>query len=89
MTFWAEGAFALVMAGGAFYAIWSRLRPKCPSDKSPKGIGVRFIQLVAVLVILPLIGILTLEGKLTGEVAGALIYKRRMENRPVNVAEAA
>jgi len=72
---WAEIPLAVVMIGGTWYAVWSRLRPRpqAEHDDSPRGVGARFIQLIAVLVILPLIGILTLEGKLSGETAGSLI----------------
>lgn len=38
----------------------------------PKGIGVRLIQLMAVLVIIPIAGVLSLEDKLTPEGAGIL-----------------
>ena len=64
----AEIALALVMVMGVGYAMWSHMRPG-----SPKGVGARFIQLIALLVILPLVGILALEGKLSGETAGSLL----------------
>lgn len=67
---WAEVALALVIVGGPGYALWSRLRDKA---QPPRGVGARLIQLTALLIILPLVGILTLEGKLSGETAGALI----------------
>jgi len=67
-TLWAEIALASVMVIGVGSAMWSRMRPG-----SLKGVGARFIQLIALLVILPLIGILAMEGKLSGETAGSLI----------------
>ena len=72
---WAEVALALVMIGGTGYAIWSRMRPRREDEAegSPRGVGARFIQLIALLVILPLTGILSLEGKLSGEATASLI----------------
>lgn len=42
-------------------------------ELKPMGIGVRLLQLVALLVIVPVIGILALEGVLSGEGAGTLL----------------
>jgi hypothetical protein len=67
---WAEVGLALVMVIGTGYTLWSRLRDKA---QPPRGVGARVIQLIALLVILPLVGILALEGKLSGDTAGALI----------------
>ena len=39
----------------------------------PFGIGVRMIQLVAVLILAPLIAVLSLEGTLSGEGTGTLL----------------
>jgi hypothetical protein len=41
--------------------------------QSPKGIGVRVIQLLATVVIVPMVGILGLEGVLSGEGAGTIL----------------
>lgn len=48
-----------------------RLRPK--DDESPRGIGVRIIQLLSLFLLIPLIGVLTLEGKISGDTTGALL----------------
>ena len=68
-----EGGLLLVMIVAPARIIWGRFRAKKADDKSPRGVGVRIIQLVSLFVFGPLIGILTIEGKLTGETAGALI----------------
>ena len=67
---WAEVPLGLVMIGGTGYALWSRLRGKA---QPPRGVGARLIQLIALLVIVPLVGILALEKVLSGETAGSLI----------------
>ena len=41
--------------------------------EEPKGIGVRMIQLIAVLILVPVIAVLALEGSLTGEGTGTLL----------------
>ncbi len=41
--------------------------------EKPKGIGVRMIQLIAVLILVPVIAVLALEGSLTGEGVGTLL----------------
>jgi hypothetical protein len=68
---WAEAALAVLMVIGTGLAIWSRVRPA-----SSKGVRARFIQLIALLVILPLVGILALEGKLSGETGGIAARRR-------------
>ena len=55
-----------VMLLGTFMLTLLRLRDN-------KGIGVRFIQGLALLLIVPCIAILALEGKLTGEGTGTVI----------------
>ena len=70
MLVWPEIALAAVMVLGTGCVLWSRLRDK---TTGPHGVGARLIQLIALLIILPLIGILALEGKLSGDTAGALI----------------
>ncbi len=68
-----EWGLALVMLFGPGFVLWGRFRPRPKDDTSPRGLGVRVIQLVGLLLLIPLIGILALEGKMGGEVAGALI----------------
>lgn len=43
------------------------------SEVGPRGIGVRMIQLIAVLILVPVIAILAIEGYLTGEGAGTIM----------------
>lgn len=43
------------------------------SEERTKGIGVRVIQLIALLVLIPLAGVLALEGVMSGDGVGALI----------------
>jgi hypothetical protein len=61
------------MVGGPAYILWGRFRKRDPSDDSPRGLGVRVIQLIGLLLLVPMIGILTLEGKLGGDVTAALL----------------
>jgi hypothetical protein len=49
------------------------MKAKGKDDQSPAGIGVRVIQLISLLVLVPLIGVLCLEGRLSGETTGALL----------------
>ena len=72
---WSEIALASVMSCGTGYAVWSRMRQRreAQGDKSPSGVGARFIQLIALLVILPLTGILALEGKLSADATASLL----------------
>lgn len=53
--------------------VWSRVRKHESDGASPRGIGVRVIQLVSLFLFTPLIGILALEGKISGETVGSLI----------------
>ena len=41
--------------------------------EEPKGIGVRMIQLIALLILVPVISILALECRLTGEGTGTIL----------------
>jgi hypothetical protein len=40
--------------------------------KTQKGIGLRFIQYLGIVVLLPLIGVLSLEGRISQEITGAI-----------------
>lgn len=55
-------AIAVIGAGGG---IWNRI-------KLNKGIGLRFIQYLGLIVLLPLIGVLSLEGRISQEITGAI-----------------
>jgi hypothetical protein len=68
-----EFGLLIVMILGPAAVIWSRVRSRAEEDKSPRGIGVRVIQLISLLVFAPLVGLLSLEGKLGGETVSALI----------------
>ena len=70
---WIGGALLFVMIIAPTRIIWGRFSQRKAGDKSPRGVGARIIQLVSVFVFAPLIGVLTIEGKLSGETAGALI----------------
>jgi hypothetical protein len=70
---WIEGGLLLVMLVAPALVIWGRFIKRPVDDRSPRGIGVRLIQFVSLLLFAPLIGILTIEGKMSGETAGALI----------------
>lgn len=70
---WIELGLVTVMIAGPLYVLRSRFRDQSTGDTSPRGLGVRVIQLVGLFLLFPLVGILTLEGKLGGETAGALI----------------
>ena len=62
---WIEIAAAVVLISGPILVIGDRLR-------SGKGIGARIIQLLAVLMVIPAILILALEGTIDGATAGTL-----------------
>jgi hypothetical protein len=42
------------------------------TQEGPRGIGVRMIQLIALLVLIPIIAVLAIEGYLSGEGTGTL-----------------
>jgi len=72
---WLELAILLVPVVCCPLILYMRLRYGRTSENKtikPKGLGVRLIQLVAVLVIIPIAGVLSLEDKLTAEGAGIL-----------------
>jgi hypothetical protein len=73
VTCWIEWGLALVMLGGPGFVLWGRFRRREEDDTSPRGLGVRLIQLVGLLLIVPLIGILMLECKMSNEAGTALI----------------
>jgi hypothetical protein len=68
-----EVGLLVVMAVGPGVVLWGRFRRRTKDDTSPSGLGARVLQLIGLLLLLPLIGILTLEGKLEGSTAGALL----------------
>ena len=70
---WIDAGLLLFMLGAPARIVWIRFRSRCKDDTSPRGSGVRIIQLVSVFLFVPLIGILSLEGKMSSETAGALI----------------
>lgn len=61
-----EIALALVPLIGIPLALQNRIKTK-------KGIGKRFIQLLSVLTLVPLIGILGIEGIIEGQLLGGLL----------------
>ena len=73
LTCWIEWGLAVVMLVGPCFVLWGRFRPRAKDDTSPRGLGVRVIQLVGLLLIIPLIGILMLECKIGSEAGVALL----------------
>lgn len=65
---WIEWGLAVVMLVGPLYVLYGRFH-----SQPTKGVGVRIIQLVGLLLLVPLIGILALEGKLGGDTTSALL----------------
>lgn len=76
---WIEFPLLVLAIVGPLLVVWFRLKIICEttengkSTKKPKGIGVRMIQLIALLVLVPAIVILALECRLTGEGTGTIL----------------
>jgi hypothetical protein len=76
---WIEFPLCGLTVVGPVLVIYCRLKVKRivnrngTTEERPWGIGVRMIQLIAVLILAPLIAILALEGKLSGEGTGTLL----------------
>src|SRR5437660_528144 len=64
------GPIAVIFCRFRFH---KRIEKNGSVETRPLGIGVRVIQLIALLVLAPVIGILGLEGVLNGEGTGALL----------------
>lgn len=64
---WIEFPLLVLMVGATLLVLRGR------SSAQSKGIGVRVIQLIALIVLLPLSGILALEGKISSDAIGGLI----------------
>lgn len=60
-----EGTLLGVVVVGIVGGIWNRI-------KLNKGIGVRFIQYLGLTVLVPIIAILSLEGRISIEMTGAV-----------------
>jgi len=60
-----EGVLLVIAVAGAVGGVWNRL-------KLGKGIGVRFIQYLGLTVLVPIIVILSLEGRISQEMTGAI-----------------
>lgn len=60
-----ESVLLVIALGGAIGGVWNRL-------KSGKGIGLRFIQYLGLTVLVPIIVILSLEGRISPEMTGAI-----------------
>jgi phosphate starvation-inducible membrane PsiE len=60
-----EGALLLIILAGAIGGVWNRI-------KLGKGIGLRFIQYLGLTVLVPIIVILSLEGRIGQEMTGAI-----------------
>ncbi len=60
-----EGTMLLLAVAGIIGGIWNRL-------KLNKGIGARFIQYLGLTVLVPIIAILSLEGRISIEMTGAV-----------------
>ena len=77
---WIEYPLCVLAVVGPFVVIILRLVVKKSVKKTngtveerPAGIGVRMIQLIALLILVPTIAVLGFEGILTGEGTGALL----------------
>jgi hypothetical protein len=77
---WIEYPLCVLALLGPFVVIILRLiikkqirRTDGTIEKHPFGIGVRVIQLIAVLILVPTIAVLGFEGILTGEGTGTLM----------------
>ena len=64
--FWLEVAAALIMVGGTAGVFIERYRTK-------RGIGVRIIQFLAVIIVVPVVLILALENILSSEAVATLL----------------
>jgi hypothetical protein len=60
-----EVSLIVVAVAGAIGGIWNRIQLN-------KGIGVRFIQYLGLTVLVPIIAILSLEGRVSQEMTGAV-----------------
>jgi hypothetical protein len=60
-----EGTMLVIAAVGAIAGIYNRI-------KLDKGIGIRFIQYLGLTVLVPIIAILSLEGRISQEMTGAV-----------------
>ncbi|HYB60645.1 MAG TPA: hypothetical protein VEH50_04115 [Methylomirabilota bacterium] len=60
-----EIVMLVIATGGMIGGIWNRL-------KLNKGIGIRFIQFLGLTVLVPVIVILSLEGRISVEMTGAV-----------------
>ncbi len=60
-----EGVLLVIAMAGAIGGVWNRL-------KLGKGIGLRFIQYLGLTVLVPIIVILSLEGRISQEMTGAI-----------------
>jgi hypothetical protein len=60
-----ESVLLVIAVGGAIGGVWNQL-------KLGKGIGLRFIQYLGLTVLVPIIVILSLEGRISPEMTGAI-----------------
>lgn len=77
---WIEFPLCGLAIVGPLLVIYCRLKvtrtitgPDGKTEERPWGIGVRMIQLIAVLILAPIVAVLGLEGVLTGEGTGTLM----------------
>jgi hypothetical protein len=76
---WLEIPLCILAVIGTLLVVISRLFIKISTTKdgihkeAPRGIGSRMIQLIALLLLIPLIVILAVEGTLSKEVTGTLL----------------
>ncbi len=65
MTKIVEGAMLVIAVLGTAGGVWNRI-------KLGKGIGVRFVQYLGLVLLVPIIAILSLEGRISQEMTGAI-----------------
>src|SRR5215469_15578548 len=60
-----ETVLLLIILAGGIGGVWNRI-------KLGKGIGLRFVQYLGLTVLVPMIAILSLEGRISQEMTGAI-----------------
>jgi len=69
---WLEVPLVVIMMFGTAYTLYKRLNMK-KADGNPMGLGRRVHEMVALLMLVPIIGVLAVEDILPKEVVGTLL----------------
>jgi len=70
---WVEFPLVLLMLGAPGIILWKRMSNRPKDDTSPRGLGVRLIQTIALMLVIPAVIILALEDKLSNEGVGTIL----------------